>query len=404
MSVATVAAFIDKHHPRKDGQCAVKVKVKKKKKRKYFQTGIYLTESDFEKVMFGKRRNQEQSELYSKINQFCSKADEVINNLTVFTFNVFEEKYNENENTYNSLRTAFEARIGDLKKEKRLGTASSYECAINSLETFKKGLAFADITPTFLKQYEAWVLDQKKSITTVGIYLRGLRAIFNLQNIDSTLYPFGDGKGKYSIPTGKNIKKALSIEELRAIYHYSGTDNKTKIMARDYWFFLYLCNGLNVKDFCLLKWENIGKDYITYERAKTQNTTREKKKITVAIKPQSLSTIQTYGQPSISKTAFVFPYLTETMSEEKKRAKYQQLTKTINKYMKQISTELGIDKNVTTYYARHSFATILKRSGAQTELIGELLGHSSTDVTNKYLDSFEDSHIQEQTDALTVGL
>lgn len=404
MSVATVAAFIDKTHPRKNGQCAVKVKVTFMRKRKYYPTGIYLTEGEFEKVMFAKRRNQEQSELYSKINQFCSKAGEVINNLTVFTFNAFEEKYNDNENTYNSLRIAFEARISVLKKEKRLGTASSYECAINSLESFKKGLTFADITPSLLKQYEAWVLEQNKSITTVGIYLRGLRAIFNLQNLDNSLYPFGDGKGKYSIPTGKNIKKALTMDELRTIYHYSATDNKTKIMARDYWFFLYLCNGLNVKDFCLLRWENIGKDYITYIRAKTQNTTREKKKITIAIKSQSQAIIQAYGQPSISKTAFVFPHLNDTMSDEKKRATYQQLTKTINKYMKQISSELGIDKKVTTYYARHSFATMLKRSGAQTELISELLGHSSKDVTSKYLDSFENSHIQEQTDVLTAGL
>jgi len=175
-------------------------------------------------------------------------------------------------------------------------------------------------------------------------------------------------------------------------------------MARDYWFFLYLSNGMNVKDFCLLRWTDIDNDLITYERAKTTNTRKEKKKITVALKPQSLAIIKAYGQPSISNTAYVFPHLTQKMSEEKKRATIQQLTKTINKYMKQIAAEVGIEKNVTTYFARHSFATILKRSGAQTELISELLGHSSKDVTSSYLDSFQDEHIHEQTNALTVGL
>jgi len=404
MSVATIAAFIDSHHPRKDGKCAVKVKVTFKRKRKYYPTGIYLTNNEFEKVMFGKRRTQQQSELKSKIDSFTSKADKVVEGLKIFTYNAFEEKYFENENAYDTIKYSFEARISALKQEKRLGTASSYQCAINSLESFKKGLTFADVTTTQLKKYERWALEQGKSITTVGIYLRSLRAIFNTQNIDSALYPFGESENKYSIPTGKNIKKALTIEELRSIYNYSDTTNKTKLMARDYWFFLYLSNGMNVKDFCLLRWTDIDNDLITYERAKTTNTRKEKKKITVALKPQSLAIIKAYGQPSISNTAYVFPHLTQKMSEEKKRATIQQLTKTINKYMKQIAAEVGIEKNVTTYFARHSFATILKRSGAQTELISELLGHSSKDVTSSYLDSFQDEHIHEQTNALTVGL
>jgi site-specific recombinase XerD len=85
------------------------------------------------------------------------------------------------------------------------------------------------------------------------------------------------------------------------------------------------------------------------------------------------------------------------------RAIYQQLTKTINKYMKRISSELNLDKEVTTYFARHSFATVLKRSGAKIEMISELLGHSSVDITENYLDSFEREQIQKETDVLTAG-
>ena len=91
------------------------------------------------------------------------------------------------------------------------------------------------------------------------------------------------------------------------------------------------------------------------------------------------------------------------MDAEKERATYQQLTKIINKYIKKIAAEVEIDKNVTTYFARHSFATVLKRSGTKTEMISELLGHSSMSVTESYLDSFENEQIQEQTDVLTEG-
>ena len=91
------------------------------------------------------------------------------------------------------------------------------------------------------------------------------------------------------------------------------------------------------------------------------------------------------------------------MSEVKKRATHQQLTKIINKYIKEIAKEVGINKNVTTYYARHSFATVLKRSGANVQMISDLLGHSNINVTERYLSSFENEQIQEKTDSLTLG-
>jgi integrase/recombinase XerD len=246
-------------------------------------------------------------------------------------------------------------------------------------------------------------LEKGNSISTVGIYLRSLRAIYNLQNIDKSVYPFGTGKNKYTIPTSKNTKKALTVQEIGKIYNYEAEPNSTKEMAKDYWIFLYLCNGMNVKDFCLLKWENINENMLSYKRAKTERSQKESKRISVALKPESLEIIRRWGQPSINKDAYVFPHLNNKMNAVQKRTNYQGLTKTINKYVKQIAKELGINKNVTTYFARHSFATVLKRSGAKIEMISELLGHSSVNVTESYLDSFEKEQIHKETDVLTTG-
>jgi site-specific recombinase XerD len=116
-----------------------------------------------------------------------------------------------------------------------------------------------------------------------------------------------------------------------------------------------------------------------------------------------LEIIKRWGQPSISKEAFIFPHLQIEMNAETQRRTYQQLTKTINKYMKIIAIELGIERTVTTYFARHSFATVLKRSGANIAMISDLLGHKSVTTTESYLNSFEKEQIQTQTDALTSG-
>ncbi|WP_163377792.1 site-specific integrase [Cyclobacterium sp. SYSU L10401] len=403
MKTAEANIYLDELRPKKNGKCSVKIKITFNRKRRYFSTGIDLTPEEFHKVMENKRRNVEQKEIHLKLNYFYTKAVNTLKNLNVFTFDAFEEQFFEQRNTQNSVSFAFEKYIDQLKAEKRLGTAVSYECAKNSLAGYKKDLTFAEVTPSLLKKYESWMLERNKSVSTVGIYLRSLKAVYNVQNIDKSIYPFGEGKNKYSIPTGRNIKKALTVEEIAKIYNYEAKPGTTKEMAKDYWLFLYLCNGMNVKDFCLLKWENIDGDMLTYRRAKTVRSKKQSKSISVALKPETLEIIKKWGVPSLSSEAYIFPHLQPGMSAEKERGTYQQLTKTINKYIKQIASELKINKNVTTYYARHSFATVLKRSGAKIEMISELLGHSSVDVTESYLDSFEKEQIQKETDVLTFG-
>ena len=403
MKLAEASIYLDELRPIKTGESSLKIKITYNRKRKYFSTGIYLFKDEYEQIFYGKRKTLNQKEILLKAQYLINKAEDVIKNLPVFTFNTFEEHFLEERNVQNDVSFAFDKYIKQLKFEGRIGTASSYECAKNSLYQYRKNLIFADLTPNELKKYEMWMIKNGKSLTTIGIYLRSLRTIYNLQNIDKSLYPFGEAKNKYSIPQSRNIKKALTIDEVAKIFQYETISGSVKEMAKDYWIFLYLCNGMNVKDFCLLKWENIDNDILTYTREKTKRSRKESKPITVALKPETLEIIKKWGQPSISKSAYIFPHLTKDLTSEREQAIYKQLTKQINKYINLICKEIGINKNVTTYFARHSFATVLKRSGAKIEMISELLGHSSVDVTESYLDSFEKDQIQKETDVLTKG-
>jgi len=60
----------------------------------------------------------------------------------------------------------------------------------------------------------------------------------------------------------------------------------------------------------------------------------------------------------------------------------------VNKYIRKVAGKLELKADVTTYTARHSFATILKRAGANTSFISEALGHSDLPTTEAYLGSF----------------
>lgn len=402
MRAATVAPFIDKYHPKTDDIRSVSIRVTYQRVKKYYATNIRIAPSAFEKIITSKRRSEAENEIYNQILSFQNKAISVIQKLPIFTFSKFEEIYFENRNATENVFDAFDKFIDELKVDGREGNASSCECAKRSIQSFKADLKFADVTVDFLRKYEKWMLANQKSTTTVGIYLRALRTIYNKAKIDKSLYPFGSGPNKYQIPTGKNIKKALTLEEIGKIYNYKvAKGSKMVEFAKDYWMYSYLCNGMNVKDICLLKNKNINGDIIIFKRAKTQRSKVNSQPITVSLKPRAKEIIRKWGTKSVSPESYVFPHLNKDMDAARVRRVIQQVTKNINKYMKKIAKELSIDKEVTTYFARHSFATVLRNSGVSAEFIGDALGHSDIKTTKNYFAGFEDDIIHKTTDALT---
>lgn len=397
----TVRAVLDTRREKKNKLFPVKVRVTFMREQKYYSTPVELNEKDFQKAMTAKRRTEREKAIYNRIRAFEQRATDAAEALPVFTFTKFEDIYLTNRDASNTVSFAFDNYVAELKAEKRIGTAVSYETAKNSICAFDPKLKFADITPSWLRKYETWMLKEGNGKTTVGIYLRSLRAVFNLAAIDKSLYPFGAKKGLYDIPTGRNIKKALELAEISKIYRHKA-ENQFEDRAKDYWIFLYLCNGLNVKDLCLLKHKNIDGDILTYERAKTSRSKRETSKIVVSLKPQAKAIIQKWSIKSLSPESYIFPHLQKGMTPERERQTYQQLTQNINKNMKRIAEKLKIKKPITTYYARHSFATVLKRSGVSAEFISEALGHSDLKTTQSYLAAFESDTIHETTDVLTA--
>ena len=225
-----------------------------------------------------------------------------------------------------------------------------------------------------------------------------MRAIINKAiedgNISRDHYPFG--KGKYQIPTGRNIKKALSKEELTLIANYIPPTGTSQGLYKDLWLFSFYCNGMNVADICHLQNKNNQGKFIIFQRRKTINKYKSSPKyIKDAITSLIQATINKWGAQNSGPDDYLFPILNHSMTayEHKKRTK--EITHNLNDNMKTIAKAMNIDKNITSYTARHSFATIMKNLGASTELISESFGHSSVSVTENYLDSFDNSTLEQ---------
>jgi len=388
----TLLLLLDTRSKKKDDKFPLKLRIIFNRKVKYYATGYDMTEDEWKALASGEKLKKDQKEVKETVIGFQGKAQTIIRNMRIFSFASFEKHFFEVRNTNGSLENLYEDYIAELKKEERIGTASSYQCSLNSLKEFKPKLNLEDITVDFLKQYEKWMLKEENSLTTVGIYLRPLRALFNVA-ISAGLasqesYPFG--KKRYEIPSGRNIKKALTIADVGKIFNYGAIPGTTMDKAKDFWLFTYFCNGINMKDIALLQYKNLNGDFINFVRSKTEHTTRgNSRAISVYVNDEAKTIIQKWGNSDIAPGNYIFPILTKEMTAEKQYAAIQQFTKTVNKYMDLIAKELKLEKHVTTYTARHTFSTVLKRSGASTEFISEALGHSNKKTTESYLDSFE---------------
>jgi integrase/recombinase XerD len=401
----TTAIYCNRYKPNKEGLCVISIRVTWSGVKRNYDTGYQMTASAFD-GLFSPKIRPDQKTILMALNAEEQRAQDMIDRLkTGFTWDRFNKGYLTNIAISDSLKGAFNDYVATMDPEKQFTTITSYETTRNSFEKFRANTMLGDVSPAYLRNYESWMLNNSNSITSVGVYCRNLRAVLNWVINDGKmsreLYPFGKVKDKkYEIPEGRNPKKALPTDDIAAIFNYDCEMGSKMEMARDYWIFRYLANGIDMKDFCLLKWSRVCEDGIHFIRAKTINTKRVREATIIPIRPEMLDIIRRWGNPNKGQDEHVFPHLEPGMCAKEIRNKVQLLTKLVNKYMRVITKDLGIKRPALTKDARHSFATVLKNSGAPMALISELLVHSSSKTTQNYLDSFEDKQVRRHTAVL----
>lgn len=291
----------------------------------------------------------------------------------------------------------FRQHIHCLEEEKRTGYRLSIQQTYNSLLKFNKHLdiPFSDMDCNWLRRYETWLRKQNKSENTIGIRFRNIRMIFNLamdmELVKSENYPFK--KFKVSKLYQETVKRALSKGEILTVTDYptAGKDFYTKL-AINLFTFSYFMGGINFVDMAYLTERNVIDNRLIYRRRKTG------KLINLPMQQRAYMVLKEYKK---SNEAYLFPILSSRHKTEQQRLNrlHKVITK-VNKVLKTIGEELHIPIKLTTYVARHSYATVLKRAGVSTSIISESLGHSSEKVTQIYLDGFENSQIDKAMENL----
>ena len=397
----TILINIDARTPKKNGLFPVRIQVTCDRKQRYYPTGKELSIDDWNRLpeIDRGRLLTVRKEI---INSFY-KIESAVKSLSENGFFSFDNlNLLLGKGVGDSLNTAFRAKIASLESDERIGSQLYYTTALKSISAFKgDNIRFSDITPEWLTKYEKHLLQEGKSYSTIGMYQRAIRSVINDARssgfVKDSQYPFG--KNKYRIKTGEGRKLALSMQHIKAVVSFSDGSEATE-RYRDLWFFSYLCNGINFADILRLKYSNIVGDEICFFRQKTIRTSKVKREIQAIITPEMQAIIERWGNQDKRPCAFIFPYLTGDETPLEVNKKVSDVTRRVNRKLKVIGSAVGIE-GLTTYVARHSYATVLKRSGANIAFISESLGHADLKTTESYLASFEKEERRKNAALLT---
>ncbi|MEI6679275.1 MAG: site-specific integrase [Mariniphaga sp.] len=400
-----ISIYLDTRRKKKNDKFPVKIRVftSEPRMQKLYPTKFEFTEFEFKQIWETSKPRREFQADRLKLSSIEKLATDLAEKLSPFSFEKFEEifLYNVKPSDKDAV-FLYKQAIAEYKRERQIGTASNYECSLNSLLKFhgEEKLPFISITKQWLKNYENYLVDEKKrSLTTVGIYLRPLRAIYHkaieAKLINADNYPFGRLRdGKYTIPAPKKVKKALAKDQLGILFKANPLIPEQQ-KAKAYWFFSYACNGMNFKDIALLQYSDISGDTLCFSRAKTANTHREQPKVVTYLNSFTLSVIEQYGNPKTNTDTYVFPIIDHSSSPEEQHRQLKNFIRLVNQHFKNFASSVGVNEKISTYWARHSFATIAVQDGASLEFASEALGHSSLSTTKGYFAGFEDKKKRE---------
>lgn len=414
--IATVDAVLRTGHENSSGESPVRIRVTYDRRSMYYPVNVdgplYMAPAEWHIICQSKvRKDRKQiKEAIEKAKADATSArDRITDNDHPFTFDRFEAEFLTQESKRGFLKI-FSDHLEDLRKEGRIGTRNSYKSAHHALVNFRGGeynnkgveikpgreLSTLDLTVSMLKDFETHLKKNGSGRNTIAIYMRALRVVYNLCISSNPslaeFYPFAkkqNDKGKYKIKTGAGKKgQALTVEQIRAFSKLKTKPGFPEHDAKLLWMFSFYCQGMNFRDMALLKYSNISGEVISYIRQKTRETESEEQSIDIPLTDTIREIIWALGNSDKRPGSYVFGVLDKNTDPEHQDALIKQKIKTSNKWLKRLCRVNKLPE-ITTYWARHSYASLLKDAGESIEMIRELLGHSDTRTTEAYLNRFD---------------
>lgn len=345
------------------------------KTHSHINTGIKLKKKYFDKDKWIKKNApgiinhiKKNAELQQKLADIQTFIIELTNTGEIRSMSAaaIKKRYEDSrEKEKYNFTTYYKYCINTKKADK---TKSVYEYTLKLIEEYSPGeIRFSDVNVRFLREFELWMIDKEMKVNSISIHMRNIRTVFNMaiddDVVDLSLYPFR----KFKIKSEKTVKRNLTIDEIRRLLdvNLSGVPR----LSRDVFMLSFYLIGINLIDLVHLRKENIKAGRLEYKRRKTG------KGYTVKLEPEAKKLIK-----KLSGTKYLINTLERYID-------YPGAIKYIDKGLKKAAKQAKIDKPISTYYCRHSWATIASNLDIPKETISAALGHEiGSKVTGIYID------------------
>lgn len=381
--------YLDKRRKCKStGQCAVYLAISHKKKTVYLSLQMELSPQEWDG---GRRQVDASSPLAKRLNLMLDRhmlaAREVLLSLPqgpshysadelrdLIGERLFPERFEEARDEA-SMARLFERFIGTKTKRK---TVESYEYTYKALCSYVPGfgsLSFDDINLGWLLEFDASLKKAGNSQNTVAVHMANFRAVNNFA-IDlelTTSYPFR----RYRVRKARTAKRSLPVEELRRLMTVAVEPWQERY--RDYFMLTFYLIGINTVDLCLMRRDAVVNGRLEFRRSKTGRL------YSVKLEPEALALLEKYRGRD---------YLLDVMDTV---SDYEFFRARCNRALRRIgpSTRSGrggkksvepLFPGISTYWARHTWATVAASLDIPKETIAAALGHGGNTVTDIYID------------------
>ena len=294
-----------------------------------------------------------------------------------------------------TIEDGFNAEIERLESLGKINSATKHKYALQVLDGYKSvKTALEAIDLDHLKGLELYLRQRGNKDNSIATRFAIFKAIYNkavkegkvtVKQNPFTLFQVGS-------LWAKTRKRAIDKDDIQRLIDLEIADGHTteyRRLARDLFLFSYFTAGMNFGDIARLRYKDIVKGRVNYSRHKTQ------KLLSFQLVPNALQIIEKYSRANHAQEDYIFPILdrSEHKTAQQIFNRLHKVLRKVNRELKTLGEQIGLKMPLTTYVARHTYATVLKRSGVSVALISESLGHSDLSTTQIYLDSFENSQI-----------
>jgi integrase len=276
--------------------------------------------------------------------------------------------------------------IEELIRVKRDGTAHVYMSTLNRVKGFLEGkdIPFHQLTPEWLIRFERKLLADQLTWNTISTYMRTLRSVYN-QAVDCNAAPYVPRlfSKVYTGVDGK-VKRAVKPETMRKLMAESSVLSPQQAFSRDIFVLLFLFRGMSFVDLAYLRRCDLQGNVITYRRHKTG------RRLTIVVEKEAMEIIRRNANAD-PDSPFLFPIIKQPGREEYRQ--YVNMLRMLNYRLLQVARMLKLKEHISTYTARHTWATTAIRQNYNPSLICDAMGHSSVKVTETYFKSFREEDI-----------